>query len=96
MTHAAIQIAGLAYNDVFSRDFAAETANLTRASILQQAGISLGQTNVSTSGEQGAGSEGSRHGARSGRGTETSADTSEGASPNTWLRQHDGMVDTFV
>ena len=64
--------------------------------ILQQAGISLGQTNVSTSGEQGAGSEGSRHGARSGRGTETSADTSEGASPNTWLRQHDGMVDTFV
>ena len=64
--------------------------------ILQQAGISLGQTNVSTSGEQGAGSEGSRHGARSGRGTETSADTSEGASRSTWLRQHDGMVDTFA
>ena len=64
--------------------------------ILQQAGISLGQTNVSTSGEQGAGGEGSERGARSGRGIETSADTSEGASPNTWLRQHDGMVDTFV
>ena len=64
--------------------------------ILQQAGISLGQTNVSTSGERGAGGEGSKQGGRSGRGTETSADTVEGASRNTWLRQHDGMVDTFV
>ena len=64
--------------------------------ILQQAGISLGQTNVSTSGEQGAGGEGSGRGARGGRGIETSAETSEGTSPNTWLRQHDGMVDTFV
>lgn len=64
--------------------------------ILQQAGVSLGQTDVSTSGEQGAGSESSKHGARSGRGAETSVDTSEGASRSTWLRQHDGMVDTFV
>ncbi len=64
--------------------------------ILQQAGINLGQTNVSTSGERGAGGEGSKQGGRSGRGTETSADTVEGASRSTWLRQHDGMVDTFV
>lgn len=64
--------------------------------ILQQAGISLGQTNVSTSGEQGAGGEGSERGGRGGRGTETSADTSEGVSQKTWLRQHDGLVDTFV
>lgn len=64
--------------------------------ILQQAGISLGQTNVSTSGEQGAGGEGSKQGGSSGRGTETSADTVEGASRSTWLRQHDGMVDTFA
>ena len=64
--------------------------------MLQQAGISLGQTNVSTSGEQGAGGEGRDQGGRSGRGIETSADTIDGGDRRTWLRQHDGLVDTFV
>lgn len=63
--------------------------------ILEQAGISLGQANVSTSEDQGAGAEGGGQGQRGGS-SETTADTSDGASRTTWLRQHDGLVDTFV
>lgn len=63
--------------------------------ILEQAGISLGQANVSTSEDQGAGAEGGGQGQRGGS-SETTADTTDGASRTTWLRQHDGLVDTFV
>lgn len=63
--------------------------------ILEQAGISLGQANVSTSEDQWAGAEGDGQGQRGGS-SETTADTSDGASRTTWLRQHDGLVDTFV
>lgn len=63
--------------------------------ILEQAGISLGQANVSTSEDQGAGTEGGGQGQRGGS-SETTADTTDGASRTTWLRQHDGLVDTFV
>lgn len=63
--------------------------------ILEQAGISLGQANVSTSEDQGAGAEGGGQGQRGGS-SETTADATDGASRTTWLRQHDGLVDTFV
>lgn len=64
--------------------------------LLQQSGISLGQANVSTSGEQGAGSEQGGRGESTGRGGETGADTIDGTTRTTWLRQHDGLVDTFA
>jgi flagellar hook-length control protein FliK len=64
--------------------------------ILEQAGISLGQANVSTSEDQGAGTDGNGQGQRTGGGNETTADTADGAGRTTWLRQHDGLVDTFV
>jgi flagellar hook-length control protein FliK len=50
---------------------------------------------VSTSEDQGAGAEGGGQGQRGGS-SETTADTTDGASRTTWLRQHDGLVDTFV
>ena len=77
-----------------SRD-ALEQALPRLREILEQAGISLGQANVSTSEDQGAGAEGGGQGQRGGS-SETTADTTNGASRTTWLRQHDGLVDTFV
>lgn len=65
--------------------------------MLQQAGIQLNQSNVSTSGEQSAqgnadgGSRGGRHG-----GEGQIADAGSEGSHVQWLRQHDGMVDTFA
>ncbi|MBS0545794.1 MAG: flagellar hook-length control protein FliK [Proteobacteria bacterium] len=60
--------------------------------MLAGAGISLGETSVSTSGEQQAGREGGGGGHPRGQGEGTVG----GSSAATWLRQHDGMVDTFV
>ncbi len=64
--------------------------------ILQQAGISLGQTSVSTSGEQQAGAEGNGSGGRGGRSNDSGEALAEGGSASAWLRQHDGLVDTFA
>ena len=66
--------------------------------VLQQAGIMLGDANVSTS-QQGAGDDGQE--GRSGRGTGSAAERAEGAtgaagSGSVWLRQQQGMVDTFA
>jgi len=66
--------------------------------VLQQAGIMLGDANVSTS-QQGAGGDGQE--GRSGRGTGSAAERAEGAtgaagSGSVWLRQQQGMVDTFA
>lgn len=62
--------------------------------ILQQAGISLGQTSVGTSGEQSAGQDdGSRRGGTAGRG---GIESGESAGASKWIRQSEGMVDTFV
>lgn len=64
--------------------------------ILQQAGISLGQTSVSTSGEQQAGAEGNGSGGRGGRSNDSGEAAAAGGSAPAWLRQHDGLVDTFA
>lgn len=62
--------------------------------ILQQSGISLGQTSVGTSGEQQAGgNEGGQRGRSGGGG---GIEAAEGATAQRWIRQSDGMVDTFV
>ncbi len=66
--------------------------------VLQQAGIMLGDANVSTS-QQGAGGDGQEGG--SGRGASGGTARAEGsadaaASGNVWLRQQQGMVDTFA
>mgnify|MGYP005753551789 FL=1 len=66
--------------------------------VLQQAGIMLGDANVSTS-QQGAGGDGQE--GRSGRGAGSAAERAEGAtgaagSGSVWLRQQQGMVDTFA
>lgn len=66
--------------------------------VLQQAGIMLGDANVSTS-QQGAGGDGQEGG--SGRGANGGTARAEGsadaaASGNVWLRQQQGMVDTFA
>lgn len=66
--------------------------------VLQQAGIMLGDANVSTS-QQGAGGEGQEgRGRDSGRGEAGSAGELAGASGSAgvWLRQQQGMVDTFA
>jgi flagellar hook-length control protein FliK len=63
--------------------------------ILQQSGISLGQADVSTSGEHDSGGEDSGQGRRTSGGG-TIADSVDGGKPAPWLRQHDGLVDTFV
>lgn len=62
--------------------------------MLAQAGISLGETSVSTSGEQQAGRDhgGDGHGHGRGQGGSSVG----GGMATAWLRQHDGMVDTFV
>lgn len=61
--------------------------------ILSQAGINLGETNVSTSGDQQAGRDDGNgknwHGSDGGTAGATGATAA-------WLRRHDGMVDTFV
>lgn len=65
--------------------------------ILQQAGINLGEANVSTS-EQGAREDGGTPGR--GRGDGGGGAGSEGGigggTASGWIRQHDGMVDTFA
>lgn len=61
--------------------------------ILSQAGINLGEANVSTSGEQQAGGDGSRDGSR--RSGDSAPVGAAGAGVR-WLSSHDGMVDTFV
>lgn len=66
--------------------------------VLQQAGISLGQTNVSTSGEQQAQQHGpGRHGASRSAGA-AGAIAAAGAAPiaTHWVRSGSGVVDTFV
>ncbi|WP_341644408.1 flagellar hook-length control protein FliK [Thauera sp. SDU_THAU2] len=67
--------------------------------ILQQSGINLGQADVSTSEDRGTGSEGSGKGSGGqGRhsGGEAIAGPAGSSQPAAWLRQHDGLVDTFV
>jgi flagellar hook-length control protein FliK len=65
--------------------------------ILQQAGIMLGDANVSTS-QQGAGGEGQEgRGNRGGRGEAIAGEAADtGSSTGVWLRQQQGMVDTFA
>ncbi|MFA7606788.1 MAG: flagellar hook-length control protein FliK [Rhodocyclaceae bacterium] len=76
--------------------------------MLQQAGINLGQTDVSTSGDQQAhgehGSEqrghGSSRGSRHGTGQDIGLSGMSGVEPSTsggqWIKQGNGMVDTFA
>ncbi|ATE59422.1 flagellar hook-length control protein [Thauera sinica] len=56
-----------------------------------EAGISLGEASVGTSGEQQAGRDGGSGGRGRGGGT-----LGNGTAATAWSRQHDGMVDTFV
>lgn len=63
--------------------------------ILQQAGIQLGEANVSTAGDQPAQGDGGRSGGRGGGDGQLSEAGNE-SSPAQWLRRHDGMVDTFA
>ncbi len=66
--------------------------------VLQQAGIMLGDANVSTS-QQGAGGEGQDgRGRNGGRGEAAIAGEAAGTGSGTgvWLRQQQGMVDTFA
>lgn len=66
--------------------------------VLQQAGIMLGDANVSTS-QQGSGGEGQEGRGRSGaRGEAAIAGEASGTGSNAgvWLRQQQGMVDTFA
>lgn len=60
--------------------------------MLAGAGINLGETSVSTSGEQQAGRDDGGSGRHRGQGDGTVG----GGAATAWLRQHDGMVDTFV
>ena len=60
--------------------------------VLAEAGISLGETSVSTSGEHQAG----RDDGSGGRGRGHGGGAVAGSAATNWLRQHDGMVDTFV
>lgn len=60
--------------------------------MLAGAGINLGETSVSTSGEQQAGRDDGGSGRHRGQGEGTVG----GGGATVWLRQHDGMVDTFV
>lgn len=63
--------------------------------ILAQSGISLGQTNVSTSGEQQA--SGEDRGRRSGRSGEAGAiDAAASSAGMRWTKQVEGLVDTFA
>lgn len=64
--------------------------------ILQQAGINLGQTSVSTSGDQGARGEGGSQGGRGGKGGGAEPGGTVAGGTGNWSRRHDGMVDTFV
>ncbi|PKO50553.1 MAG: hypothetical protein CVU28_12630, partial [Betaproteobacteria bacterium HGW-Betaproteobacteria-21] len=63
--------------------------------LLAQSGISLGQTGVSTSGDQqGSGDDGTRGG---GRGTASAGmEAGEAGAAKTWVRQTEGLVDTFA
>lgn len=63
--------------------------------LLAQSGISLGQTGVSTSGEQQASGDGHTRGG--GRGTDGSGiETGEAGVAAPWARQTEGLVDTFA
>lgn len=69
--------------------------------VLQQAGINLGQTNVSTSGEQRPHDGGGDSGQRGGWGSSGRSDAgdmaSTGASTTTsWVRSGNGVIDTFA
>lgn len=62
--------------------------------VLQQAGISLGQTSVGTSGDQQAAQD---DGGRRGRSGGTAAvGGGEGGGASRWIRQSEGIVDTFA
>ena len=65
--------------------------------ILQQAGIMLGDANVSTSGQQGRDGGTSRQDGGNGQGDEalTGAGTQSGSGGG-WVKQQQGMVDTFA
>jgi len=65
--------------------------------ILQQAGIMLGDANVSTSGQQGRDGSASSQGGGKGQGDEalTGAGTQSGSGGG-WVKQQQGMVDTFA
>lgn len=64
--------------------------------ILQQAGIQLGQANVSTAGEQSAHDEGGRQDRRGGGAKGEAPGAGSEHHPGPWLRPHGGMVDTFA
>lgn len=68
--------------------------------ILQQAGINLGQTNVSTSGDQRAQQDGASGNARSGRGTQAEIASTDGllatVATTGWTHMGRGIVDTFA
>lgn len=68
--------------------------------LLQQAGISLGQANVSTSGEQQTGQDGSSRPGRARGRADAAADPAEGVYPPVpaggWPSAGSGMVDTFA
>ncbi|MBR0565920.1 flagellar hook-length control protein FliK [Azoarcus sp. L1K30] len=63
--------------------------------ILAQSGISLGQANVSTSGDQQASGDERGRGGNRGSGT-GGVETGGGVSAAQWTRQAEGLVDTFV
>lgn len=64
--------------------------------ILQQAGIQLGQANVSTSGDQPASGDGQGGNTRGGAGSGGEHTVEAVQEGSRWLRQHNGMVDTFA
>lgn len=68
--------------------------------VLQQAGINLGQTNVSTSGDQRAQQDGGAGGSRRGRGPGADDIRADGllasSAPSSWSHAGRGMVDTFA
>lgn len=68
--------------------------------VLQQAGINLGETNVSTSSDQrahdGQGGSGQRSGRGSGGGDDASTVSAVGQGATTWVRSGAGAIDTFA
>ncbi len=64
--------------------------------MLQQSGIALGQANVSTSNEQRQAAENQGGSRNSGRGNGGAIEATGGSAAPVWVKQHDGMVDTFA
>lgn len=64
--------------------------------MLQQSGIALGQANVSTSNEQQQTAENSGGGHGGSRGSGGTIEATGGSAAPVWIKQHDGMVDTFA